>query len=250
MSSVLFNSPDFFDVRAFHSKFGQPTDQVDTPAALMPDDQFLFRRKFLFEELDEYGVAFNKGNLIMAADALFDFVYVCFGTVLFMRAGPSHFEDMAWPSFDRTLAWANRHGYRRNMDARPALLTLPYHEAMHQRISSELRLFIHMHQTNEHAAVQMSLSYLWNAAWAAYLTAALMNVPWNNCWRHVQAANMRKVRAQPDGSDSKRGSGFDVVKPKGWCAPDEMIAGELEDAGAIINPEHLAQAKRASEPKS
>lgn len=39
-------------------------------------------------------------------------------------------------------------------------------------------------------------------------------------WRRVHAANMAKVRAQPDGSDSKRGSAYDVVKPEGWVAPD------------------------------
>lgn len=39
-------------------------------------------------------------------------------------------------------------------------------------------------------------------------------------WRRVHAANMAKVRAQADGSDSKRGSAYDVVKPEGWTAPD------------------------------
>lgn len=39
-------------------------------------------------------------------------------------------------------------------------------------------------------------------------------------WRRVHAANMAKVRAQADGSDSKRGSAYDVVKPAGWVAPD------------------------------
>jgi len=31
---------------------------------------------------------------------------------------------------------------------------------------------------------------------------------------------MKKVRAATDGSDSKRGSSLDVVKPEGWIAPD------------------------------
>ncbi|USN16604.1 hypothetical protein POLEWNIK_00780 [Brevundimonas phage vB_BpoS-Polewnik] len=39
-------------------------------------------------------------------------------------------------------------------------------------------------------------------------------------WRRVHAANMAKVRALRDGSDSKRGSAYDVVKPEGWIAPD------------------------------
>lgn len=39
-------------------------------------------------------------------------------------------------------------------------------------------------------------------------------------WQRVHAANMAKVRARADGSDSKRGSAYDVVKPEGWVAPD------------------------------
>ena len=39
-------------------------------------------------------------------------------------------------------------------------------------------------------------------------------------WRRVHEANMAKVRALRDGSDSKRGSAYDVVKPEGWIAPD------------------------------
>jgi Phosphoribosyl-ATP pyrophosphohydrolase len=38
-------------------------------------------------------------------------------------------------------------------------------------------------------------------------------------WERVHNANMRKVRAA-SAEQSKRGSGFDVVKPEGWVAPD------------------------------
>lgn len=51
-------------------------------------------------------------------------------------------------------------------------------------------------------------------------TAQLMGYPWQKGWDLVQGANMAKVRAQADGSDSLRGSSFDVVKPEGWTAPD------------------------------
>lgn len=50
-------------------------------------------------------------------------------------------------------------------------------------------------------------------------TALLMGYPWEELWADVQAANMRKVRAKRDGSDSARGSGWDVVKPPGWQPP-------------------------------
>lgn len=51
-------------------------------------------------------------------------------------------------------------------------------------------------------------------------TAHFRGYPWQQLWDDVQAANMRKVRAQSDGSDSKRGSSFDVVKPEGWVGPN------------------------------
>ena len=49
---------------------------------------------------------------------------------------------------------------------------------------------------------------------------ALMGIPFGAVWREVHESNMRKVRAKPDGSDSKRRHGYDVVKPEGWTPPD------------------------------
>lgn len=40
-------------------------------------------------------------------------------------------------------------------------------------------------------------------------------------WRRVHEANMKKVRAERP-EDSKRGSGFDVVKPTGWVPPSHV----------------------------
>jgi predicted HAD superfamily Cof-like phosphohydrolase len=49
-------------------------------------------------------------------------------------------------------------------------------------------------------------------------------INFDECWHQVHAANMRKERAKPDGSNSKRGSGLDIVKPDGWVGPDIMAA--------------------------
>lgn len=57
-------------------------------------------------------------------------------------------------------------------------------------------------------------------------TAHMMHLPWHELWAEVQRANMAKARAAQDGSDSKRGSAFDVVKPEGWRPPD--IEGVLK----------------------
>lgn len=51
-------------------------------------------------------------------------------------------------------------------------------------------------------------------------TAHFLGLPWDSLWEDVQRANMTKVRAAADGSDSKRGSAFDVVKPPGWQGPN------------------------------
>lgn len=69
-------------------------------------------------------------------------------------------------------------------------------------------------------------------------TAHLLGFPWREGWQAVQAANMAKVRAAKDGSDSKRGSSFDVVKPEGWLPPD--IEGVLARHGFGIASTHCA----------
>ena len=61
---------------------------------------------------------------------------------------------------------------------------------------------------------------LLDLVYVALGTAHYFGYPWHEGWRLVQCANMSKVRAQADGSDSKRGSSFDVVKPPGWTPPD------------------------------
>lgn len=42
----------------------------------------------------------------------------------------------------------------------------------------------------------------------------------NEAWDRVHRQNMKKVRAQADGSDSKRNHGADVVKGPGWTPAD------------------------------
>jgi predicted HAD superfamily Cof-like phosphohydrolase len=54
---------------------------------------------------------------------------------------------------------------------------------------------------------------------------------WNKAWDRVQAANMAKVRTERP-EDSKRGSGFDVVKPAGWVEPDHRP--DLKDHAHVI----------------
>ena len=48
-------------------------------------------------------------------------------------------------------------------------------------------------------------------------TAYLMGLPFDDLWDEVQKANMNKIRAV---KVTKRGTTFDVIKPKGWQPPN------------------------------
>lgn len=73
---------------------------------------------------------------------------------------------------------------------------------------------------------------LLDLVYVAMGTAHLKGYPWQVGWEAVQEANMVKVRANEDGSNSKRGSSLDVIKPKGWQSPD--IAEVLRRVGFDI----------------
>lgn len=57
-----------------------------------------------------------------------------------------------------------------------------------------------------------------DAVYAILATCAAFGFDFDEAWRRVHAANMAKERAS--NADNKRGSQYDVVKPKGWCPPD------------------------------
>ena len=63
------------------------------------------------------------------------------------------------------------------------------------------------------------LDALVDLVYVALGTAYLHGFDFDEAWRRVHEANMKKVRAEV-ATDSKRGSTFDVVKPDGWAPPD------------------------------
>lgn len=67
--------------------------------------------------------------------------------------------------------------------------------------------------------LEQQLDALVDLVYVALGTAHLHGFDFNTAWYRVHKANMAKVRAE-DASESKRGSSFDVVKPKGWVAPN------------------------------
>ena len=72
---------NFADVVAFSRKFGLAAPEGPT---LLDAETAEYRRRFLHEELDEYVLAYQSGDLAGAADALVDLVYVALGTAYLM----------------------------------------------------------------------------------------------------------------------------------------------------------------------
>tara|TARA_R100000664_G_scaffold262_9_gene752 strand:- start:3686 stop:4141 length:456 start_codon:yes stop_codon:yes gene_type:complete len=73
-----------------------------------------------------------------------------------------------------------------------------------------------------------ALDALVDIVYIALGTAWLFNLPFEKAWDQVQKANMSKIRTKS--KSKKRGTSFDVVKPKGWIAPDieQIIEEERE----------------------
>jgi predicted HAD superfamily Cof-like phosphohydrolase len=84
-------------------------------------------------------------------------------------------------------------------------------------LMEELREFEEAQAANNLPAMFDALIDL---VYVALGTAHLLGLPWQAGWDEVHRANMTKVRAAPDGSDSARGSAFDVVKPPSWMPPN------------------------------
>ena len=73
-----------------------------------------------------------------------------------------------------------------------------------------------------------ALDALVDIVYIALGTAWLFNLPFEKAWKEVQKANMSKIRAKS--KSKKRGTTFDVIKPKNWKAPDieQIIYEERE----------------------
>jgi predicted HAD superfamily Cof-like phosphohydrolase len=73
-----------------------------------------------------------------------------------------------------------------------------------------------------------ALDALVDIVYIALGTAWLFNLPFEKAWNEVQKANMSKIRTKS--KSKKRGTSFDVVKPKGWRPPDlEQIIEEEKE---------------------
>jgi len=73
-----------------------------------------------------------------------------------------------------------------------------------------------------------ALDALVDIVYIALGTAWLFNLPFDKAWKEIQAANMKKVRAKD--KTGKRGTKFDVIKPKEFKEPniERIIEEERE----------------------
>lgn len=76
--------------------------------------------------------------------------------------------------------------------------------------------------------IEQQLDALIDLVYVALGTAYLSGMPFDRGWDIVQACNMAKVKAGPNGEGSKRGSPHDVIKPEGWVGPERQLREALE----------------------
>ena len=65
-------------VQQFHEAFG--VAEANAPTGVIPAELRALRIRLLEEELEEYKVASDSGDIVAVADALTDLAYVLFGT--------------------------------------------------------------------------------------------------------------------------------------------------------------------------
>ena len=103
----------------------------------------------------------------------------------------------------------------------------PSNEMMQFRLAflaEELEEFSMANKAND---IEGVFDALIDLVYVALGTAVIMGLPWNEGWKLVHEANMKKIKAQSK-EHSKRNNIHDVVKPHGWESPNLSILLENE----------------------
>jgi predicted HAD superfamily Cof-like phosphohydrolase len=87
---------------------------------------------------------------------------------------------------------------------------------LHQHIKEKARWVVGRVEMRN---VEVQFDSLIDLTYVALGTSHLHGFDFDEGWRRVHEANMKKVRVK-NVSDSVRKSKFDVVKPRGWTPPD------------------------------
>lgn len=88
---------------------------------------------------------------------------------------------------------------------------------LHEEIKKQNRWVVGRIENGRDLEIQFDS--LIDLVYVALGTAYFHGVDFDEGWRRVHSANMKKIRVERP-EDSKRGSSFDVVKPRGWRPPD------------------------------
>jgi|SRR6185437_2618476 len=89
--------------------------------------------------------------------------------------------------------------------------------SLHEKIVKDVkRIYV---QDGKSIPLEKQFDALIDLVYVALGTAYMQGFDFDEGWRRVHNANMRKMRATLS-EQSARGSVFDVVKPEGWAAPD------------------------------
>jgi len=104
----------------------------------------------------------------------------------------------------------------------PTLVSTEYCLERMRFLSEELEEFSESAMVGDIVGVADALADL---IYVALGTAHHMGMPFDDIWRAVHEANMRKVRGA-----TKRGNEVDAMKPLGWVGPERAIARALSTA--------------------
>lgn len=209
----------FDDVVNFHIKFGlyKPLSSLGTT---LPSEQLYFRHRFHLEEFSEFQTALAKQDLVGATDALIDLTYVLLGTMVFMQ-------------YDWKLVTSL---FKLIPSGPPGFCHQTLTRVYQVRLKHQLDMYYTIHHivSEESSNPLFAVAHLVEALGEVHNLVHAMHLPWDEVWNIVHSKNMQKVRAKADGSDSKRQSSQDVIKPPDWTPPESLIRKCLIDHGANL----------------
>ena len=152
----------------------------------MPADLVAFRQKFLMEEAAEIYEAAMRRQKADALDGFVDLAYVALGT-FYLAGGKRWFVETHTPK--------------------------------------DLAVF-DIFKMKDHVELNKTtvLDHVLDIALLCRREAISSGFYFDEAWKRVHGANMRKVRSKSK-DEGKRGSTWDVVKPEGWCPPimDDLV---------------------------
>jgi predicted HAD superfamily Cof-like phosphohydrolase len=200
------------DVKLFHDKFGLVTP---TETGFLPDDLHAFRIGFFREEHQEYIDSCNAADLGTAFDSLIDLVYICCGAAL-LHGIDADFNEMV----ETTEAYVyDVFTSDEPPKTKPGFLTPKNFFEFNRLLVKNIELYDEAHEKQVFAKTKAALTGIYQSCMMCASDMGCTIEMWDEMWADVQRANMSKVRAER-AVDSKRGSVWDVVKPRGWVPPD------------------------------